>query len=168
MTDITKGKALKPRELAAIEEWIGGSTLVEAWRKHIARNPEAPYAVQAAANWANQERIKDAVEKAREAVIAAQYGSMTGFITAQLAKFEKVFAEGITLRRDASGILRPESLPAALGAGLAISKLFQHAAAANMSKLAMLKIWTAIQSDLNIDKADRAEIERAIIDGGEL
>lgn len=165
MTDITKGKALKPRELAAIEEWIGGSTLVEAWRKHIARNPEARYAVQAAANWANQERIKEAVERAREAVIAAQYGSMTGFITAQLAKFEKVFAEGITLRPDASGILRPESLPAALGAGLAISKLFQHGGAANMSKLAMLKIWQGVQADLSISKEAKAAIEHSILNG---
>lgn len=163
-----KPKALKPKELAAIEQWLSGSTLTEAWRTNIARNPEAKYAVQAAASWANQEHIKAAVEKARDAVIAAQFGSMKGFIASQLARFEKVFEEGITLRPDAAGILHPESLPAALGAGLAISKLFGTAAAANLNKLATLKIWAAIQSDLNIDRDARVAVEKAILDGVEL
>lgn len=165
MTDTQKSKALRPKELAAIEDWIGGATLTDAYRKHIARNPDSPAARQVASEWAAQPHVKEAVERARKSVIEAQYGSLSGFITAQLAKFEKVYAEGITLRPDAAGILHPESLPAALGAGLAIGKLFAHGAAANMSKLAMLKLWHGIQADLSISKEAKAAIEQSILNG---
>lgn len=164
MTD----KPLRPKDHAAIGAWIGGATLTQAWRDHVATNPEAKCANQAATRWAKQPHIVQAVRSAREEVIAIQYGDTTALIATQLSRLERIFAEGLTLRPDAQGVLRPENLPAALGAVLGINKLFQTGAQANMSKLAQLRIWHAVQADLGLSHETRAAIETTIMRGGVL
>lgn len=161
-------KPLRQKDWDAIETWLAGSTLVDAYRKHIARDPGAARARQAASGWFAQPHIREAVKKARADALAASYGDIQGLLVAQLAKFEAIYAEGMKERPDGNGVMRPESLPAALGATISISRLFQQAQQTSLNKLNMLKLWTAIRGDLRLPHDVQLAIEQTIMDGGDL
>lgn len=158
-------KMPRAKDLAAIEAWIAGSTLTRAYRDHVAANPDAPRISQAASNWARQPHIREAAEKARQELLTTHYGSVSALITAQLAKFEAIFAEGMTMRPDAAGVKRPESLPAALGAAVGITKLFAAGQQTNATKIELLKTWLSIRDLAQVNPENRENIENAITGG---
>lgn len=165
MTTITSkpDRPPRPKDMAAITAWIGGETLTQAWRNHVATNPDTPNAKQAACNWARQPHIKWAIDEAREAYIAANYGDVSALLTAQIARFEAVIAAGMTMRKGMDGIERPESLAATVAAITGITKLFQMAQGVTANRLAMAKAWNELARDLAVAPEVREQVTTAIL-----
>jgi len=114
-------KPLRAKDRACLEAWIEGGSLVDAYRVHVARDPDSPHARQSAHGWAQQPHIKAALDA--------------------------------------------DSLPAALGATMALSKLFQDSVLSGLTKLNMLKLWTDIQGELMIPEATKRRIAETILAG---
>ncbi|MCX4072436.1 hypothetical protein [Aeromonas caviae] len=153
-------KPLRIKDRACLELWIETGNLTEAYRTHIAREPDSPHVRQRASDWAAQPHIKDAVNKARSAVIEVQFGDTKGLLIEQVRRLDKIYELGIKIGENG-----PNSLPAALGATVAMSRLFADSPMSGMTKLQLLKLWNEIKADLDLPYAAKEAVTRSILAG---
>ncbi len=153
-------KPLRAKDRACLEAWIEGGSLVDAYRVHVARDPDSPHARQSAHGWAQQPHIKAALDAARTAVIEIQFGDAKALLLEQARRLDEIYRLGVQIGENG-----PNSLPAALGATMALSKLFQDSVLSGLTKLNMLKLWTDIQGELMIPEATKRRIAETILAG---
>ncbi|MBP4031336.1 hypothetical protein [Aeromonas sp. PrichA-15] len=158
---MTVAKPLRIKDRACLELWIETGNLTEAYRTHIAREPDSPHVRQRASDWASQPHIKDAVNKARSAVIEVQFGDAKGLLVEQVRRLDKIYNLGIKISPEGT----PNSLPAALGATVAMSRLFADSPMSGMTKLQLLKLWGEIKGDLDLPYAAKEAVTRSILAG---
>lgn len=161
MTAVAKpSKPLRIKDRAAVEAWIEGGSLVDAYKAHIARDPDSSSVRQAAWGWSRQPHIKDAMDRARSAVIELQFGDAKALLLEQARRLDEIYRLGVQIGENG-----PNSLPAALGATMALSKLFQDSVLSGLTKLNMLRLWTDIQGELMIPEATKRRIAETILAG---
>lgn len=153
-------KPLRVKDRACLEAWIESGSLTDAYRAHLAREPESASVRQAAWAWSRQPHIKAALDVARTAIIEDQFGDAKALLLKQVRRLDKIYKAGM-----APGENGPNSLPAALGAVLATSKLFQDSILSGLTKLNMLKLWADIQGELHIPESTKRHIEETILSG---
>ncbi|MGL6569163.1 hypothetical protein ACSZOI_05655 [Aeromonas caviae] len=153
-------KPLRAKDRACLEAWIEGGSLTEAYRAHLASRPEGASVRQAAWAWSRQPHIKAAMDTARTAVIETQFGDAKALLLEQAKRLDEIYRLGVRI-----GPNGPNSLPAALGATMALSKLFQDSVLSGLTKLNMLKLWTDIQGELMIPEATKRRIAETILAG---
>lgn len=158
-------KAPRGKDVAAIEAWLSGSTLVDAYREHIARNPDAPRAHQAASIWAKQDHIAETVRQARANLLEATFSDIQTMLMTQLARLDAVYRESMTLRPNSNGVMAPTNEQAALGAVALTAKLFHQREQSSTSKLQALKLWVELRGDLMMPAEAKLRIEEAILAG---
>lgn len=157
---MTTAKPLRVKDRACMEAWIESGSLTEAYRAHLANKPEGTNVRQAAWAWSRQPHIKQAMGAARAAVIEVQYGDAKALLLEQARRLDEVYRLGVQIGENG-----PNSLPAALGATMALSKLFQDSVLSGLTKLNMLKLWADIQGELMIPEATKRRIAETILAG---
>lgn len=164
MTDSTPMKPLRGRDMDYIQAYLEGSTITAAYRAHIATKQGGTSVAKAASQYHNQPHIQAELKRARRQLVEAYYLDVDALLLTQIKRLEGIHLAGMAIGPDG----KPNSLPAAMGAVMGISKLLADSIHSGTTKLQMLRLWTAIQGELGINNELKVEIANSIMNGDAL